>query len=278
VSVEGTTSAVGDRSEATPASAEVPHLLLEGVSKTYSSKRGLVHAVDNVDLSMRENEFVAILGPSGCGKSTLLMMVAGLVPASSGLIQIHGDRVSGVHRDLGVVFQRDALLDWRNVIRNVMLQVEIRRLDKKTYRRRAEELLRLCGLDGFEDRFPYELSGGMRQRVAICRALVHEPSLLLMDEPFGALDALTRERMMIDLMRLHEETGTTVLFVTHSIPEAVFLSDRVVVMSPRPGRILEVHDVPLPRPRTISIMEDPAFVASAAHLRQLFTEQGVLVD
>jgi NitT/TauT family transport system ATP-binding protein len=278
VSVEGTTSAVDDRSAPTPASGAVPHLLLEGVSKTYSSKRGLVRAVEEVDLSLRKDEFVAILGPSGCGKSTLLMMVAGLVPASSGLIQIHGDRVSGVHRDLGVVFQRDALLDWRTVIRNVMLQVEIRRLDKKTYRLRAAELLRLCGLEGFEDRFPYELSGGMRQRVAICRALVHSPSLLLMDEPFGALDALTRERMMIDLMRLHEQTGTTVLFVTHSIPEAVFLSDRVVVMSPRPGRIIDVHDVPLPRPRTIAMMEDPAFVASAAHLRQLFTEQGVLVD
>jgi NitT/TauT family transport system ATP-binding protein len=278
VSVEGTTSAVGDRSEATSASAEVPHLLLEGVGKTYGSKRGLVRAVESFDLSIRENEFVAILGPSGCGKSTLLMIVAGLVAPSSGVIEIHGDRVNGVHKDLGVVFQRDALLDWRTVIRNVMLQVEIRKLDKRTYRERAEELLRLCGLEGFEDRFPYELSGGMRQRVAICRALVHSPSLLLMDEPFGALDALTRERMMIDLQRLHEQTGTTVLFVTHSIPEAVFLADRVVVMSPRPGRIIDVHDVPLARPRTIAMMEDPAFVASAAHLRHLFTEQGVLVD
>jgi NitT/TauT family transport system ATP-binding protein len=260
------------------AESQTPHLLLEGVAKTYSSRRGLVHAVEAVDLSMCKGEFVAVIGPSGCGKSTLLMMVAGLVSPSAGVISIDGKRVSGVHKDLGVVFQRDALLDWRTVIRNVMLQVEIRKLDRQTYKKRAEELLRICGLEGFEDRYPYELSGGMRQRVAICRALVHSPSLLLMDEPFGALDALTRERMMIDLVHLHEQTGTTVLFVTHSIAEAVLLSDRVVTMSARPGRILDIHDIPLPRPRTISMMDDLAFVASAAHLRHLFTEQGVLVE
>lgn len=225
---------------------------------------------------MQKDEFVSILGPSGCGKSTLLMMVAGLVRASSGRIEIHGERVRGVNSDLGIVFQRDALLDWRTVLRNVMLQAEIRRLDRKVFRQRALELLELTGLKGFEDRYPYELSGGMRQRVAICRALVHSPALLLMDEPFGALDALTRERMMGDLVRIHERSGTTILFVTHSIPESVFLSDRVIVMSPRPGRILESLEVPLSRPRTIAMMEDPAFTASVAHLRRLFTDVGIL--
>ncbi len=255
-----------------------PYLLLENVSKTYRSRRGLVQALDTVSFSMQKDEFVSIIGPSGCGKSTLLMMIAGLVPASSGRIEIHGERVSGVNPDLGIVFQRDALLDWRTVLRNVMLQVEIRRLSRKLYRERADELLKLTGLEGFEDRYPYELSGGMRQRVAICRALIHSPALLLMDEPFGALDALTRERMMADLIRIHELSGTTVLFITHSIPESVFLSDRVIVMSQRPGRILEALEVPLPRPRTIAMMEDEAFTKSVAYLRRLFTEEGVLVS
>jgi NitT/TauT family transport system ATP-binding protein len=258
------------------ASGEAPHLLLENVSKTYRSRRGLVQALETVSFAMGKDEFVSILGPSGCGKSTILMMVAGLVPASSGRIEINGKRVKGVNSDLGIVFQRDALLDWRTVFRNVMLQVEIRKLDRKTYGERARELLEITGLEGFEDRYPYELSGGMRQRVAICRALVHSPALLLMDEPFGALDALTRERMMVDLIHIHEQSGTTVLFVTHSIPESVFLSDRVIVMSPRPGRILESLEVTLPRPRTIGMMEDPVFTASVAHLRRLFVDEGVL--
>jgi NitT/TauT family transport system ATP-binding protein len=251
---------------------------LENVSKTYRSRRGLVRALEAVSFSMKKDEFVSIIGPSGCGKSTLLMMVAGLVRPSSGKIEIHGERVRGVNQELGMVFQRDALLDWRTVLRNVMLQVEIRRLDRKVYRKRARELLELTGLEGFEDRYPYELSGGMRQRVAICRALVHSPGLLLMDEPFGALDALTRERMMVDLLRIHDRSGTTVLFVTHSIPESVFLSDRVIVMSRRPGQILEALDVPLPRPRTIAMMVDPAFTRSVAHLRHLFAEEGVLAE
>ncbi|MGH3134347.1 MAG: ABC transporter ATP-binding protein [Gaiellaceae bacterium] len=252
------------------------HLVVADVSKTYRSRRGFVEALDTVSFSMEKNEFVSIIGPSGCGKSTLLMMVSGLIPPSSGRIEIHGERVSGVHPELGVVFQRDALLDWRTVLRNVMLQVEIRRLDRKLYRERARDLLELTGLSGFEDRYPYELSGGMRQRVAICRALIHDPALLLMDEPFGALDALTRERMMIDLIGIHEQTETTVLFVTHSIPESVFLSDRVIVMSQRPGRILEALDIPLPRPRTIAMMEGPEFTRSVAHLRRLFADEGVL--
>jgi NitT/TauT family transport system ATP-binding protein len=260
------------------AEAGVPHLLLENVSKTYRSRRGLVQALETASFSMETDEFVSILGPSGCGKSTLLMMIAGLVPLSSGRIEINGKQVVGVNPDLGIVFQRDALLDWRTVLRNVMLPVEIRRLNRKLYRERARELLDLTGLEGFEDRYPYELSGGMRQRVAICRALVHSPSLLLMDEPFGALDALTRERMMADLIRIHEKSGTTVLFITHSIPESVFLSDRVIVMSRRPGRILEALDVPLPRPRTIAMMEDPAFTTSVGHLRRLFADEGVLVS
>ncbi len=225
------------------------HLVIDRVGKVYASRRGSVHALEEVSFSLAANEFVSVLGPSGCGKSTLMMMVAGLVLPSRGSIEIDGERISGVHTGLGVVFQRDALLEWRNVLRNVMLQIEVRKLDTAAYRPRALELLELTGLKGFEDKYPYELSGGMRQRVAICRALIHSPRVLLMDEPFGALDALTREQMAFDLLRIHERSQATVLFITHSIPEAVLLSDRVVVMSPRPGRIVEIVPVELPRPR-----------------------------
>jgi NitT/TauT family transport system ATP-binding protein len=257
-------------------SAATPHLALWDVRKSYKSRRGVVHAVDDASFSLARGEFVSVLGPSGCGKSTLLAIVAGLVKPSAGRVEIHGQAVDGAHPQLGIVFQRDALLEWRTVLRNVMLQVEVRRLDPASYRDRAKELLRLAGLEGFDDRYPYELSGGMRQRVSICRALVHEPELLLMDEPFGALDALTRERMSADLARIHEHSRTSVLFVTHSIPEAVLLSDRVVVMTARPGRVAQVIDVDLPRPRNVTVEQEPAFSAHVAYLRGLFVDQGVL--
>lgn len=263
---------------ATGVVADPGHVVLRGVTKTYQSRRGAVHALDEVDLDLAENEFLSIVGPSGCGKSTLLMIVSGLFPPSGGYVEIGGERVTKPYTDLGIVFQQDVLLDWRTVLENVMLQCEIRRLSRSTYRRRALELLDLVGLGGFENKHPRELSGGMRQRVAICRALVHGPKLLLMDEPFGALDALTREQMNLDLLNLRETMRTSVLFITHSIPEAVFLSDRVVVMSPRPGRIIEVIDVNFPRPRTLAVAESREFASHTQRIREIFKAHGVLSE
>jgi NitT/TauT family transport system ATP-binding protein len=238
----------------------------------------MVHALDEISLEIQEHEFISILGPSGCGKSTLMMIVSGLLPPSVGEVRIGGKRVDGPHTDLGVVFQRDVLLDWRTVQDNVMLQCEVRGLDKRQYLERTRALLTQVGLDGFADRYPHELSGGMRQRVAICRALVHDPPLLLMDEPFGALDALTREQMNSDLMRIWEQTRKTVVFITHSIPEAVILSDRVVVMSPRPGRVEEIIEVDLPRPRSTAVRESADYAHYNRRIRGYFKAIGVLTE
>src|SRR4029453_1624187 len=213
-----------------------PLIELEGVSKTYASSNGLVHALEGVSLDVPAGQFLSILGPSGCGKSTLILMIAGLLAPSAGVIRMAGRPVTHPQTDVGIVFQNPVLLDWRTVVRNVLLQVEARGLDLVSHRAKARDLLRAVGLEGFEDKYPFELSGGMRQRTAICRALIHDPPLLLMDEPFGALDALTREQMRLDIERLWLERRKTVVFITHSIPEAVLLSDRGVVMSPPPGR------------------------------------------
>jgi NitT/TauT family transport system ATP-binding protein len=206
------------------------------------------------------------------------MMISGLLPYSSGEIRIQGQRIERPYTDLGIVFQQDVLLDWRSVFQNIMLQCDIRRLDRKQYAQRALELLDLVGLRGFEHKYPYELSGGMRQRVSICRALVHDAQLLLMDEPFGALDALTREQMNLDLQRIWDQERRTVLFITHSIPEAVFLSDRVIVMSPRPGRIEEILHIDLPRPRHLRVRETPEFAVFNRRIREVFQAVGVLTD
>lgn len=248
---------------------------LRGVSKDYRSRRGRVHAVSNVDLDVGAGKFVSLLGPSGCGKSTIMMMIAGLYPVSDGEIRIHDRVVQEPYTDAGIVFQSDVLMDWRDVLGNVLTQVEFRRLPTADYRERALELLVSAGLAGFEDKYPFELSGGMRQRVSICRALLHDPELLLMDEPFGALDALTREKMNLDLQRIWHDSGKTVLFITHSIGEAVFLSDRVVVMCPRPGRIERIIDVDLPRPRTIELQESAEFGRLTGEVHHLFKEMGV---
>ena len=233
-------------------------------------------ALEDVTLSVAEGEFVSILGPSGCGKSTLLLIVAGLLPASAGEVRVADRPVTRAQTDVGIVFQNPVLLDWRTVIRNVLLQVESRRLDVAACRPKALALLRSVGLEGFEEKYPFELSGGMRQRTAICRALIHDPPLLLMDEPFGALDALTREQMRLDIERLWLETRKTVLFITHSIPEAILLSDRVVVMSPRPGRIEQVFDIRLPRPRRLAVQESAEFGAHVKAITALFLARGVL--
>jgi NitT/TauT family transport system ATP-binding protein len=258
-------------------SGAAPLIRVSRVSQTYpASTSGPVHALDDVTLDVADGEFVSILGPSGCGKSTLMLMIAGLLGPSAGEIRVAGRPVTSPQTDVGIVFQNPVLLDWRTVIRNVLLQVEARGLDLTEHRAKARDLLRAVGLEGFEDRYPFELSGGMRQRAAICRALIHDPPLLLMDEPFGALDALTREQMRLEIERLWMERRKTVVFITHSIPEAVLLSDRVVVMSPRPGRIDGNLDIDLPRPRRLEVQESPRFTEHLKAITDLFRARGVL--
>ncbi|HZU04913.1 MAG TPA: ABC transporter ATP-binding protein [Chloroflexota bacterium] len=245
-------------------------------TKIYPTRDGLLCALDRVSLDLRRGEFLAIVGPSGCGKSTLLLLIAGLIPLTSGRIYIDGVPVDRPYTELGIVFQDAVLFEWRRVLDNLMLPIEIRGLDRRRYRARAEELLALVGLEGFARKYPHELSGGMRQRVALCRALIHDPPLLLMDEPFGALDALTRDQLNLDLQSLWQQQRKTVLFITHSIEEAVFLADRVAVMSPRPGRIEAMLDIELPRPRTFDLRETPAFGRYTREIRRCFEAQGVL--
>jgi len=251
------------------------YIRLRDVGKRYDTKSGVVEACSDVTFDIRQSEFVAIVGPSGCGKTTILKMVAGLVPYTSGTITVGGRRVDRPLTDVGVVFQESILLDWRNVLSNVMLQIEIRGVDREMYEPVARKLLKATGLEGFEEKKPYELSGGMRQRVSICRALVHDPPLLLMDEPFGALDALTREQISMDIQRVWMEKRKTAIHITHSIPEAVLLADRVVVMSPRPGRIVEIIEVDLPRPRRLDRLP-PRFNDYAGRIREIFKSKGVL--
>jgi NitT/TauT family transport system ATP-binding protein len=249
---------------------------LAGVSKTYRSRDGEVASLRPIDFSISEGEFIAVVGPSGCGKSTLLKMIAGLLPPSAGEIRIEGAKVLKPNRNVGIVFQNALLLPWRTVLGNVMLPIDMKRLPKRDYRERARQLLRMTGLAGFERKMPWQLSGGMQQRSAICRALIHDPKIMMMDEPFGALDAMTRERMNLELQRIQGETGKTVLLITHSIPEAVFLADRVLVMTQRPGSIAAVYDVPLSRPRTLEAMSDPIFVNLTQAVRRHFFTQGAL--
>ena len=255
-----------------------PFVRIAAVGKTYRSKGRSLQALEPISLDLAAGEFVTVVGPSGCGKSTLIMLVAGLVPATTGQIVIEGRRVTTPYTDVGVIFQRDALLDWRTVLDNVLLQIDIRRLPRSRYERPARDLLARVGLGGFENYHPWELSGGMRQRVALCRALIHDPSLLLMDEPFGALDALTRDQMILDLERIWLENRKTILFITHSISEAIFLSDRIIVMSPRPGRIASDVRVDLPRPRRLSVRETMAFSRYAAQIREQFQAFGLLTE
>ena len=253
-----------------------PTLRLRGVEKVFASGRGDVHALQGIDLDIARGEFVSIVGPSGCGKSTLLKCVAGLETVTGGSLTLDGAAIVAPPQDVGIVFQRDALLDWRTVLDNVLLPVDFRRLRRADWTARAHELLADFDLDGFADRYPWELSGGMRQRVAICRGLLLDPQLLLMDEPFRALDAITRDELNMELERIWERTHKTVLFITHSIAESVFLSDRVVVMARGPGRIAEVIDVDLPRPRTLPLRETAAFGAHVGRIREIFEGLGIM--
>ena len=243
---------------------------VERLSQVFHSRDGgSVVALHDVSLAVERNEFVSLVGPSGCGKSTMLRLVAGLIAPTRGALEIDGARVTEPRRDIGIVFQSPTLLPWANVTENVLFPLQLMREIGRGSRARAQSLLDLVGLKGFESRYPRELSGGMQQRAAICRALIHDPAILLMDEPFGALDALTREVMSLDLLRIWTENPKTIVFVTHSITEAVFLSDRVIVMSPRPGRTAEVIDVPLERPRTFEMEGRSEFQDCTRRIRRL---------
>jgi len=254
--------------------APAPLVSVRNLEKVYATRdKGNVHALSDINLDVGRGELITIVGPSGCGKSTLLKVLAGLLDKTSGRVELAGKPVDGPTRDLGLVFQAPVLLPWRKVIDNVMVPAIVQKLDLGAARARAQELLRMVGLAGFEDRYPGELSGGMQQRVGICRALIHKPDFLLMDEPFGALDAMTREAMNLELLRIWKDQQATILLVTHSIPEAVFLAERVVVMTPRPGRIAEIIDVDLPRPRTMEMFNTPEFGRYVAAIRRHFDSQ-----
>lgn len=248
-----------------------PIVSIQNVSKLYSgSSAGNTHALSRVSLDIQPGDFVALLGPSGCGKSTLLRLIADLIEPSEGQITIKGKPAhqARLDRDYGIVFQAPVLYEWRSVLRNVQLPLEVMRFSPAERERRAREMLHLVGLKDFERYHPWQLSGGMQQRVSIARALAFKPSILLMDEPFGALDELTRERMNTELLNIWSQTETTVIFVTHSIAEAVFLSNRVVVMTPRPGRIEKIVDIDLPRPRTFETREQTRYFELITEVRE----------
>lgn len=235
-----------------------PLLSIRNVRKIFKTRDGELEALGDVSFDVYPGEFVSIVGPSGCGKTTLLKILAGLLPKSGGTIEVDQANFDP-SREVGFVFQKALLLYWRKILDNVLLPVEILKMDRASMKQRARDLLKLVGLQGFEQSYPKELSGGMQQRVSIARALIHDPKLLLMDEPFGALDAITRERMNLELLRIWEEARKTILFVTHGINEAVFLSDRIIVLSARPSRMVQALDIALPRPRTLEVRMLPKF-------------------
>jgi NitT/TauT family transport system ATP-binding protein len=242
---------------------------LSRVTKDF--QRGGVRALQEIDLEVRPREFVSLIGPSGCGKSTLLRIIGDLVEPTSGEVVVNGKRAhqARLDRDYGIVFQDAVLYDWRTVAKNIALPLEMLGWDKARRTARVGEMVDLVELGGFENHHPWQLSGGMQQRVSIARALAFDPPLLLMDEPFGALDEMTRERMNMELLRIWDESGSTIVFVTHSIAEAVFLSTRVVVMSPRPARITGVVDIELPQPRTADTREQERFFGLVTEVREL---------
>jgi NitT/TauT family transport system ATP-binding protein len=248
---------------------------LDGVGKTFESRQGRVRALDGINLSVHNKEFVCILGPSGCGKSTILGMIAGLTQPSEGSLTINGSPIAVARQEhrIGLVFQDAVLLPWRTVAENVSLPLEVLKLPRAEREAKVAAVLALVKLEGFERSFPHELSGGMRQRLGIARALSFDPQVLLMDEPFGALDAITRDKMSIELLRIWERRQKTVIFVTHSISEAVFLSDRIVVMTPRPGRIAALIENSLPRPRSLELRDNADFLALSRKLRDVLEKE-----
>ena len=249
-------------------------LSLRNLSLTYNTSRGPLPALGPLSFEVADGEFVAVLGPSGCGKSTLLKILSGLLRPSGGQALLDDGVIDKPRPDVGIVFQQPTLLPWKTVRENVLMPVRVLGTYSAELGRKAEDLLAMVGLGAFAEHYPHELSGGMQQRVAIARGLIHEPKLLLMDEPFAALDALTREQMIIELQSIWERTRKSVIFITHSIPEAAFMADRILVLSARPGRLVHVEQVSLPRPRGIESMAAPEFVAICDRLRRLFTQSG----
>jgi len=250
-----------------------PAIEIKDLGKIYQTRHGAVEAVRSATFSVDRGEFVSLVGPSGCGKSTILHIVAGLLEFEGGEVRMAGKPANAGRRDVGIMLQRPVLFPWRTVTQNVLLPTRVFKIDRRgeqreAVRRRAAELIKLVGLEGFEEKYPWELSGGMQQRASLARLLVFEPEILLMDEPFAALDEFTRERLNSELARLHEQLGRTVLYVTHNIQEAVFLSDRVVVMKPRPGEVLEIVDIPLERPRRIEMVAETETAALVARIRR----------
>ena len=263
---------------AVPLPENSPIISIQGVSKIYNQgKDSRVSALEDIHLDIHSGEFVSLLGPSGCGKSTLLRLIGDLLAPSSGAVLMNGKAAPQARhdRDYGMVFQQATLYDWRTVSKNVQLPLEVMDYPRERREARTREMLKLVQLEEFGKHYPWQLSGGMQQRVAIARALAFAPSILLMDEPFGALDEMTRERMQMELLRIWEQTKTTVVFVTHSIPEAVFLSSRVVVMSARPGRITGIIDMDLPRPRLFETREHPHFFEKITEVRECLRREEV---
>ncbi len=255
---------------------EKGYIQIEELQKIYKTRLGPVHALGPVSMNIAEGEFVSFLGPSGCGKSTLLMMIAGLLSHSEGKITINNKVVKDPQIDVGIVFQKPVLVDWRDVIGNVMLQIEMRKLDREKYLPRAKELLTSVGLADFMTNRPYELSGGMQQRTSFCRSLVHDPPMILMDEPLGALDAMTRNQLRGDLEKLWMDTKKTLLFVTHDIAEAIQLSDRIIIITPRPGKVGKIIDINLPRPRDLEVRTSKEFIEYEKEITDIFMSYGVM--
>ncbi|MCA9859765.1 MAG: ABC transporter ATP-binding protein [Thermomicrobiales bacterium] len=248
------------RSESPASSQTSGTVLVEHATKYYKTNTGSVHALEDINLDIKKGEFIAIVGPSGCGKSTLLWAISGLHDLTSGRVVLDGQTVDGPRPEIGMIFQEANLLPWRNLQQNIEFPFEIKKVDSKPFQPRIQELLAEVGLSGFETKFPRELSGGMQQRASIVRCLSFDPEIILMDEPFGALDAFTRDEMNLLIQKLWMETGKTIIFVTHNVAEAILLADRVVVLSPRPGRIAHIFDIDLPRPRTIEETYSPPFI------------------
>jgi NitT/TauT family transport system ATP-binding protein len=266
------------RAEFADLSAQALPVKLKDIGMAFSLKGQATKALDAISLSINAGEFVSIVGPSGCGKSTLLRLIVGLLKPTEGEVLVDDKPVDRALSNLGFVFQDSVLLEWRNALANVMLQAEMRKDRSAKTRERAVELLKAVGLASFMQHYPHQLSGGMRQRVSICRALLHNPPLLLMDEPFGALDALSRDQLTVDLQDIWLRSRKTVVFVTHNVSEAVFLSDRIVVMSARPGRIVADIPVDLPRPRTLAMYESPKFIETSHKVYEIFKTLGVIHD
>lgn len=267
---------MGDRSSADAGAGPIGPVAMtvSHATKHYKTQTGSVHALEDLNLQIGKGEFICILGPSGCGKSTLLWAMSGLHGLTSGEVILNGTPVTGPRPEIGMIFQEANLLPWRNLKQNINFPFEIKKIDPKPFQPRIHQLLEEVGLAGFENKYPRELSGGMQQRASIVRCLSYDPEVILMDEPFGALDAFTRDEMNLLIQRLWMETGKTIIFVTHNVSEAIFLADRVVVLTPRPGRLAHIFPIDLPRPRTIEMTFEPEFIADVIEIKRTI-ETGV---